>query len=66
MLMLERKDGQGVRLRLEDGREIHVVLILRDGKMKFGVDAPRTIGIIRDELGEFQPDRLPPAREAVA
>jgi sRNA-binding carbon storage regulator CsrA len=50
MLVLGRNPGQGIVLRLPDGREIRVVLVQREQGLRFQIDAPRDVEILRDEL----------------
>jgi carbon storage regulator CsrA len=54
MLILHRYAGQSFVLYLEDGREINITILDIIGKnnkfSRVGIDAPRTIKIIRDEL----------------
>ena len=50
MLVLGRNPGQGIVLRLPDGQEIRVVLVLRRQNISMQIDAPRDVVILRDEL----------------
>ncbi len=52
MLVLTRKVGERVRLRVgDDGPDIWVVLVDNDrGKCRLGFDAPQSVKITRDEL----------------
>ena len=55
MLILTRRPGQNIKLRLEDGREITISLLgINNGEWnrlaKIGIDAPKTINIVREEL----------------
>lgn len=51
MLVLTRKLGEKIILTLADGiRAELVVLEVRSGQVKIGIDAPRSIGINRAEI----------------
>ena len=51
MLVLTRKKGDKVRLRLPDGTTVWVVLVeSRGGRVRLGFDAPREAEISRGEL----------------
>ena len=55
MLILTRRPGQNIKLRLEDGREITISLLgINNGEWnrlaKIGIEAPKTINIVREEL----------------
>lgn len=54
MLILNRYSGQSFTLYLEDGRVVNIVvldIIGRNNKFsRIGIEAPRDIKIIRDEL----------------
>jgi carbon storage regulator CsrA len=51
MLVLTRRPGEKIVLRLEDGREIEIVLVETDrGRVRLGVAAPRTVTVSRGEL----------------
>ena len=60
MLVLQRKVGERIICRLEDGREIVFLLVrLCSGQQaRIGIEAPRTVTILREELiteGRDQP-----------
>ncbi|MCE9605049.1 MAG: carbon storage regulator [Planctomycetia bacterium] len=65
-LVLDRKDGEGVRCLLEDGREIHVALHFANGRPKLVFEAPSSIRILRDELAPRDRSYDAPRRGAVA
>lgn len=47
MLVLTRKNGQSFHI----GNDIHITITEVSGdKVKIGIDAPRTLSILRDEL----------------
>lgn len=51
MLVLSRFIGEKIVLRLEDGRELVVAVADVDrGKVRIGVEAPRSVVIFRSEL----------------
>lgn len=56
MLILTRKPGENICIFLEDGREILIrVMPNRDkpynrSSIKVGIDAPKSINIVREEL----------------
>lgn len=51
MLILSRKEGEGITLVLPNGDEISIVLTEYRGKeTKVGVFAPDNVTILRDEL----------------
>jgi carbon storage regulator len=51
MLILSRKPGENIRLFLEDGREITIeVLSVGSRAVRIGIDAPKSINIVRGEL----------------
>jgi carbon storage regulator len=57
MLVLSRKQGEGIRI----GNEIEVtVLEVRGGRVKLGLRAPRSVPVHRDEvherIAEWQPN----------
>ncbi len=50
MLVLSRKKSQGILIRGRDG-DIRVVVLEADkGRLRLGIEAPRGITIIREEL----------------
>ena len=51
MLVLTRRDGETVRLRLPNGDEIEVTLI-SGGPCRLGITAPDTVEIERTEIAE--------------
>jgi carbon storage regulator len=56
MLVLTRKVGERIRLKLGDGTVIWVVIVDIDrGKCRVGVEAPKEIAIFREELLEGVP-----------
>lgn len=52
MLVLSRKESQ--RIRLGDSIVITVVRINRD-KVRLGIEAPRDLRVLRDELDQLDP-----------
>lgn len=61
MLVLSRKPGQQIRI----GRDV-VITVVRtfDDKVRLGITAPPSVGILRTELeGEGRPPHVPPAGE---
>lgn len=51
MLVLSRNVGQKLRITLEDGRKIDVVVVdIRGDKVRIGVEADRTIRVDREEI----------------
>jgi carbon storage regulator CsrA len=51
MLVLGRKQGQGVTARLPDGSEIRVVVVdIRDENVRLGFEADFRVQINRDEI----------------
>lgn len=51
MLVLSRNVGQKLRITLEDGRQIDVVVVeIRGDKVRIGVEADRTIRVDREEI----------------
>jgi carbon storage regulator len=60
MLVLSRKAREGVRLLLPDGRVITLrVVQVECGKVRLGIDAPRDVEVMREEL---LPRQVPPGR----
>ena len=51
MLVLSRRDGETILLRLPNGEEIEVTLI-SGGPCKLGISAPAEVEIVRTELDE--------------
>jgi carbon storage regulator CsrA len=61
MLVLSRRIDQRITIRLEDGREIGVMLVdAGGGRARLGFAAPAGVIILRDEL--TAPGRAGPAR----
>ncbi len=58
MLVLSRKEAQ--RIRLGDDIVITVVRVSGD-KVRLGIEAPRDMLVLRDELETFDVPDLPPA-----
>jgi len=52
MLVLTRRDGETILLRLPNGDEIEVTLI-SGGPCRLGITAPGDVEIVRDELTEY-------------
>lgn len=51
MLVLSRKTNEKLRITLEDGRQIVVVVVeVRGDKVRIGVEADRTIRVDREEI----------------
>ena len=51
MLVLSRNVGQKIRITLEDGRTIDVVVVeIRGDKVRIGVEADRTIRVDREAI----------------
>lgn len=49
MLVLTRKPGQSITLRLPDGRQIRVIVTKATwGQCRIGIDAPSDVNIVRD------------------
>jgi len=47
MLVLTRKSGEGIRV----GDDIRVIVTeIREGQVRLGIEAPKSIGIYRDEV----------------
>jgi carbon storage regulator len=47
MLVLSRKPGEGIQI----GDDIRVVLVrASDGRARLGIEAPRDVSVVRDEL----------------
>lgn len=61
MLILSRKSGEGIRI----GEDV-VIHILKSvgGAIKVGIDAPRSVRVVRDELPTHRPHGGQPGREA--
>mgnify|MGYP007071572228 CR=1 FL=1 len=53
MLFLGRNPGQGVVLRLPGGGEVRIVLVRCGNGLRFQIDAPRDVVILRDELADW-------------
>jgi carbon storage regulator len=52
MLVLRRKEKQGIVL----GDNIRVVILaVRGGRVKIGIEAPRGVTVVREELLQAQP-----------
>jgi len=51
MLVLTRRDGETIRLRLPNGDEIEVTLI-SGGPCKLGISAPDDVEVVRTEIAE--------------
>lgn len=54
MLVLTRKINEVVVITFPDGAEVKVKLlrIISDGKVRLGVEAPRDVTIMREEIAE--------------
>jgi carbon storage regulator len=53
MLVLTRKPGQAINFKLPSGEVIVVhVLSVKGSGIRIGIEAPRSIGILRSELPE--------------
>ncbi len=53
MLVLSRREGEGITLTLEDGRKIYISHVAyRQGEVRLGIDAPKTINIARTEVDD--------------
>jgi len=51
MLCLTRKIGESIICTLEDGREVRIVLLdVRAGRARLGVEADRDVSVRRAEL----------------
>lgn len=51
MLVLSRTEGEEIHLTLEDGRKIVIRYVgHKSGKARIGIDAPRTINVVRSEI----------------
>lgn len=52
MLVLGRREGQSITI----GDNIHVrVLEAKDGKVRLGIDAPKDVPIVRDDMVNSEP-----------
>jgi carbon storage regulator len=52
MLVLTRKNGEGLTIDFL-GRQVRVVLLkIRAGGVRLGIEAPKEMNIYRDELGD--------------
>lgn len=55
-LVLRRKPGEGITLRLPDGGRIHISVSEFGGaRARVAIDAPATVQVMRDELVELAP-----------
>jgi len=55
MLVLSRKTGQRIRI----GKNIWITLVLaKDGKARIGVEAPREIEVVREEIDDSPPEEV--------
>ena len=52
MLVLTRQPGGGITLKLEDGRRIKIKVVAVDScqRVRIGIDAAKTINVLRDEV----------------
>lgn len=51
MFVLSRKPNEKLRITLEDGRQIVVVVVeVRGDKVRIGIDAAKTIRVDREEI----------------
>jgi carbon storage regulator len=60
MLVLSRKESQ--RIRLGDSIVITVVRVTGD-KVRLGIEAPRSMLVLRDELEPLEPKPLEPGKQ---
>ena len=51
MLVVTRRDGETIRLRLPSGDEIEITLI-SGGHCRLGITSPREVELVGDELTE--------------
>ena len=50
MLILARREGEVLRLTYQDIIIDVMVTNIRGGEVKIGIDAPRVIGVMREEI----------------
>jgi carbon storage regulator len=62
MLVLSRKPGESVQLGGAAGQIVVKVIDLGGGRVRLGIEAPKSVTIVRSELGP----RPPAAREGCA
>jgi carbon storage regulator len=52
-LIITRRTGEKIDITLEDGRQIHIVQLGVSGnQVRYGIDAPRSITVDREEITE--------------
>lgn len=49
-LVLTRKDGQGITIKIPNCEDIKITLVKEDNMIRLNIDAPREYQIYRDEL----------------
>lgn len=59
MLVLSRKPGE--KLVLNGGEIVVTVVEVRGNRVKIGIDAPKTVKVIRGELDPLPPSQSVPA-----
>lgn len=53
MLVLSRKTGQRIRI----GKDIFITLVFaKSGRARIGIDAPREIDVVREEIDSSPPE----------
>ena len=50
MLLLGRRDGQSVTITTPSGEVITVTMVVGRGKLKLGIEADRSVKVLRSEL----------------
>ena len=57
MLVLSRKVGEEIIITVRDTTIRLMVVDMRAGKVRIGIEAPRHVPIVREELANRQPGR---------
>lgn len=51
MLVLTRKQFEGLIITMPDGTEMKIVVVeVKNNKVRLGIDAPKEVNVLRDEL----------------
>jgi carbon storage regulator CsrA len=58
MLVLSRKEGEGFLIG-EGEDQVHVVILQAGKSVRVGIDAPKSVHILRDELEREPPIPIP-------